>query len=199
MLELDPRRSALVTVDLQNGTLGMPLAPHAAPEILARAARLIARAAEARMTIIRIRIAFSPNYADRLSQPVDLPLNLPPGGLPAEWSEPAPALADLPVDLVITKRQWSAFHGTELDLQLRRRGITTVVLGGVMTNFGVEATARDAYHHNYAVIVAEDLCASFSAELHGLAIQHILPRIARVRGSAEIMAALEEGQAMGAA
>src|SRR5476649_479225 len=95
----------------------------------------------------------------------------PPGGLPAGWSDFAPEIAALSCALEITKRQWSAFHGTELDLQLRRRGITTVVLGGIATNFGVESTARDAWQHNYAVVIAEDAMSSMDAELHRLAVE----------------------------
>ncbi len=48
-------------------------------------------------------------------------------------------------DIVITKQQWGAFYGTELDLQLRSRKIETIVLCGVSTNMGVETTARDAH------------------------------------------------------
>ncbi|MGO9757626.1 MAG: isochorismatase family protein, partial [Roseiarcus sp.] len=92
--------------------------------------------------------------------------------------------------IVITKRQWGAFYGTELDLQLRRRGIGTVVLAGVATNFGVESTAREAWQHNYAVVVAEDAVTSLSEELHRFSIDKILPRIARVRSTAEIVGAL---------
>ena len=90
----------------------------------------------------------------------------------------------------ITKRQQGAFHGTELDLQLRRRGVTTIVLAGIATNFGVEQTAREAYQHGYAVVIAEDACTSVGPDLHRFAIERILPRIARVRSSDEILAAL---------
>ena len=63
-----------------------------------------------------------------------------------------------PTDLVITKRQWGAFHGTELDLQLRRRGIRCIVLGGIATNIGVESTARAALELGYELVIAEDMC-----------------------------------------
>ncbi|MFK8909216.1 isochorismatase family protein, partial [Streptomyces sp. YS-3] len=52
-------------------------------------------------------------------------------------------------DLLITKRQWGAFTGTELDLQMRRRGVDELVLTGVATNLAVESTARFAYEHGY--------------------------------------------------
>jgi nicotinamidase-related amidase len=93
---------------------------------------------------------------------------------------------------VITKRQWGAFHGTELDLQLRRRGVATIVLAGISTNFGVESTAREAWQHGYAVVVAEDACTSSAPDLHKFAIEKILPRIARVRDTATILRALSE-------
>jgi nicotinamidase-related amidase len=71
-------------------------------------------------------------------------------------------------DLMITKRQWGAFYGTELDQQLRRRGIRTIILGGVATNFGVESTARAAFDRGYEVIFVEDAMTSISAEVHHL-------------------------------
>ena len=127
--------------------------------------------------------------------PVDAPMKRPPGGFPAGWSGFVPEIAALPGAIEITKRQWSAFHGTELDLQLRRRGIKTIVLCGIATNFGVEQTAREAWQHGYAVVIAEDATATTDAELHRVAIEKILPRIARVRSTAEILQALGQSAA----
>ena len=106
-------------------------------------------------------------------------MQVPAGGFPADWSELAPGLAESG-DLRITKRQWGAFHGTELDLQLRRRSIDTIVLAGIATNLGVESTARAAFEHGYAVVVAEDACTSRSAEMHGFAVASIFPLLGRV-------------------
>ena len=188
---LDPRKTALVLIDLQKGTLGLPLAPHAAAQIIETSAALGRRFADTGGTILPVRVAFAGDQADRPPQAVDTPMQLPPGGLPPDWSELAPEIAALPAAAVITKRQWGAFHGTELDLQLRRRGITTIVLGGIATNFGVESTAREAWQHNYAVVVAEDACTSLGEDLHRFSIEKVLPRVARVRKAAEIMAALQ--------
>ena len=63
---------------------------------------------------------------------------------------------------------------------MRRRGVTTLVLGGIATNMGVESTARAAHEHGYAVVVAEDASGSLSAEMHAFAIAHIFPRLGRV-------------------
>ena len=62
----------------------------------------------------------------------------------SDWAEFVSELTPTPSDVVITKRQWGAFYGTELDLQLRRRKIDTIVLCGISTDFGVESTARFA-------------------------------------------------------
>ena len=187
--ELDPRRVALVMIDLQNWTLGMPITPHPASTVVGNASHLAQNLKEAGGTIILTRAAFSSGYADALRQPVDVALPLPEGGFPPE------ALAfssdfDVEPDVIITKRQWSAFHGTELDLQLRRRSVSAIVLGGVMTNFGVESTARDAWQHGYSVIVAEDASSSINADMHRFSIEKILPRVARVRSTVDILASL---------
>jgi nicotinamidase-related amidase len=195
MLELDPRRSAVILIDFQKGTLAMPLQPHAGDEIIANAVRLAEACAAAGGLVVRVRIDFSRSYADRLQQPVDMPIRLPPGNPPADFAEYPPLIAAIAADLTITKRQWSAFFGTELDLQLRRRGISTVVLAGIATNFGVESTARDAWFQNYSVVVAEDAASSLDAELHRFSIEKMLPRVARIRSTAEIVAALASGKA----
>ncbi len=186
---LDPSRAAFVLIDLQNWTLGMPLMPHPASTVVGNASRLAMSLKSAGGTIIMTRAAFSADYIDALRQPVDIALTLPEGGLPPEALAFSKEFAVEP-DVVITKRQWSAFHGTELDLQLRRRGISTIILGGVMTNFGVESTARDAWQHSYSVIVAEDASSSINADMHRFSIGKILPRVARVRSTTDILASL---------
>jgi len=85
------------------------------------------------------------------------------------------------------KHHWGAFTGTDLDLQLRRRGVKTVVIAGIATNFGVESTARSAWELSYDVVIVEDASTSRSAELHAFAVQHILPQIARVVASEDVM------------
>ena len=137
-LSLDPRTTALVLIDLQQGVLSMPLSPYGAPQIIERSVRLGRRIRDAGGIVVLVNVAFASGFADRLNLPVDAPQPAAPGGLPPDWSEFAPEVAALPGDVLVTKRQWGAFHGTELDLQLRRRGITTIVLGGIATNFGVE-------------------------------------------------------------
>ncbi len=189
-LNLDPGTTALVLIDLQKGILGRSMAPHGADAIVEKAATLGRRLVEAGGIVVLVKVAFATVLADRPQQSVDEPMQLPQNGLPPEWSELAVPIAALPAAVVITKRQWGAFFGTELDVQLRRRGISTLVLGGIATNFGVEQTAREAWQHHYAVLVAEDITASVSEEMHRFSIEKIMPRIARVVKSADVLAAL---------
>ncbi|MDB5790131.1 MAG: isochorismatase [Massilia sp.] len=96
-------------------------------------------------------------------------------------------------DIVITKRQWGAFYGTELDQLLRRRQIRTLVLGGIVTNFGVESTARAAYDRGYALVFAEDAMSGITAEAHDFACRNIFRAMGRVRSTRELIDALQAG------
>lgn len=185
-MKIDPRTSALVLIDLQNGILNMPLAPRSGAEVLATSQAVAQRFRAAGSTVVLVNVGWSADYADALHQPVDNPTVRPAGGMPAGWSELAEELT-APGDLRVTKHQWGAFHGTELDLQLRRRGIVTIVLGGIATNMGVESTARFAWEYGYRLVVLEDACSSFGTEMHQMSISAILPRIAQVRQSAELV------------
>ena len=193
-IALDPRTTALVLIDLQKGILGRPLAPHDAAKVVENSAALGKSLKAAGGVVILVKVAFANDYADSPNKEVDEPTPMPPGGMPAEWSEFVPEIDALHADVVITKRQWSAFYGTELDLQLRRRRIKTIVLGGVATHIGVESTARDAWQHHYNVVIAEDACSSMGAELHQFSVEKILRRVARVRSTAEILAGLAGGR-----
>ncbi|WP_074182686.1 hydrolase, partial [Enterobacter hormaechei] len=93
-------------------------------------------------------------------------------------------------DIEVTKRQWGAFYGTDLELQLRRRGIDTIILCGISTNIGVESTARNAWELGFNLVIAEDACSAASADQHQCSMTHIFPRIGRVRSTDEILSAL---------
>lgn len=133
-----------------------------------------------------VSVAFSEDYGDALNAPVDQPPQLPPGGFPEDWTELADGLAE-PSDLRIIKHQWGAFYGTELDLQLRRRGVTSVVIGDIATNMGVESTARAAHEHGYGVVLAEDATAGLAAPMHAFAFEQIFPLLGRVAKVDEIL------------
>jgi nicotinamidase-related amidase len=185
-LELVPASTALVLIDLQNGIVGRPLAPHSAPNVIARSVQLASAFRKQNATVVLVRVSL----AEILDLPVDAPTRDPNAPPPAEASELIAAIDRQPSDLVITKRQWGAFYGTELDQQLRRRGIRTIVLGGIATNFGVESTARAAFDRGYEVVFVEDAMSSLKAEAHQFATEVIFPRMGRVRTTADVLGAL---------
>ena len=82
------------------------------------------------------------------------------------------------------------FYGTDLDLQLRRRNIARLVLGGISTSASVEATARNAYERNYKLLFVEDAMAALSVKEHDRAIKYVFPRMGIVRSTAEVLAAM---------
>jgi nicotinamidase-related amidase len=185
MITLPAASTALILIDLQKGIIALPVAPYSGAAVLTRGTALAKRFRAAKAPVALVNVAFSPDFGDALKAPVDRPLQAPPGGFPEGWSELADGLAE-PSDIRITKRQWGAFYGTELDLQLRRRGVTTVVIGGIATNMGVESTARAAHEHGYAVVIAEDASSGLSAEMHGFAFEHIFPLLGRVAKTDQI-------------
>ncbi len=188
MLKLDPKRTALVAIDLQKGILGMPIAPHAPAAVVANSTRLAEALLGAGGAAFRVHVGFSADGGDRLKQEVDQPMA--GGPRPPDWMEFVPEVAAWRGALEILKRHWGAFAGTELDLQLRRRGFDAIVLAGVATNFGVEQTAREAWQLGYSVVVAEDAASSVSEAAHRFAVETTLPRVSRVRSTEAIVAAL---------
>jgi nicotinamidase-related amidase len=189
-LSIDPKKSALVLIDLQRGVVGRPLAPRSGAEVVQNAARLAARFRALGSTVVLVNVSFHPDFRDVLNLPVDSPQQFNPAALPPNWAELVPEIGPQPGDLLITKHQWGAFYGTQLDLQLRRRDVQTIVLGGIATNIGVESTARDAYERGYHQIFAEDAMAGISAEAHEFAIKNIFPRIGKVRATDDVLSAL---------
>lgn len=182
MTIFDPRSTALVLIDLQQGIVAGDKGPHSADAVVAAGKALAARFRAAGAPVVLVHVGFTPEAMP--SQIVDRP-SLPAGGTPTAFSALVEGLQE-PGDTVVLKHHWGAFTGTDLDLQLRRRGIRTLVIAGIATNFGVESTARTAWELSYDVVIVEDACTSRSAELHDFAIRQILPQIARVMPAADV-------------
>src|SRR5258708_38248903 len=185
MQNLDPKTTALVLIDLQKGVIGRTLAPHSGTDIVKTSSELALRFRAAGATVVLVNVAFAPDFKDALRQAVDQPFTPPAGGFPADFSELVDGLKGAG-EICITKRQWGTFYVTELDLQIRRRGIQTIVLAGVATNIGVESTARQASEHGYSLVLAEDATSSLSAEMHAFSMNNILPRLGKISKAADI-------------
>ena len=84
-------------------------APHDAAKVVENSAALGKALKAAGGVVVLVKVAFANDYADTPGKEVDEPAPMPPGGLPAEWSEFVPEIHSLQADVVITKRQWSAF------------------------------------------------------------------------------------------
>ncbi len=176
---------ALVLVDLQHGIAALPLA-HPVDGVFAACARLAQDFRARERPVVRVRVAFSPDGGDALTAPVDA---LPPAVAPGpDFATLRPEIGDGPTDLHVTKRGWDAFHGTELDLQLRRRGIDTVVLAGISTSIGIESTARHGRELGYGLVFPRDAMTDMVASAHDHALSIIFPRLGRVTTTDELVA-----------
>ncbi len=182
---LDPRTTALVLIDLQKGIVTPGRAPYASEDVVARGKKMAEHFRAAGSPIFLVHVHWAKDYSDALNQPVDQPAQLPADGLPPGFNDFADGLKH-DGDIIIHKRNWGAFHGTDLDLHLRRRGIQTLVLAGIATNIGVESTARDAWERNYTLVVVEDACTTTADDAHAASFKYIFPRIARVVKTEEV-------------
>ncbi|MGA7476488.1 MAG: hydrolase [Thermoplasmata archaeon] len=189
-LDLDKKTTALVVIDLQKGiaSSGRTFAPHSTEVVVQNAAKLAEAFRKNGMPVFLVHVVSTP--AERLDVVSDDPGWRPSGPLPADASDFVPEIGPKEGDLTIAKKQWGAFYGTELELQLRRRGMRTIVLCGISTNYGVESTARFAYEYGFQQVFAEDAMSSSSAEMHHAAINIAFRRIGRIRTTDEILEAL---------
>ncbi|KAA2241919.1 isochorismatase family protein [Chitinophaga agrisoli] len=180
------KQTALVIIDLQKGIVGMETVPPAAT-VVANAIALIQAFRKENLPVVAVNVSFAPDFSDAIRTRNEKGGFAPPAG----WDELIPELDLQPSDIRITKRNWSAFYGTALDLHLRRRGITNIVLCGIATSIGVEGTARSAHERAYNVTFASDAMSDSlqSAQEHSLKV--IFPRIGEVGTTEEIIRLLQ--------
>jgi nicotinamidase-related amidase len=177
-------------VDLQKGIVGRPAEPHPPADVVRHAARLADAWRRHRGFVVLVRVAFAPDLADAVRPDADDPRFVRREPPPPDFSELVSEIGPKPGDHVVVKRQWGAFYGTDLDLQLRRRGIPRLVLCGIATCYGVESTARAAYELGYRLVFAEDAMTDLAAAGHEHAVTRIFPRIGRVRRTDQVLEAL---------
>ncbi|MFE7546907.1 isochorismatase family protein [Streptomyces gardneri] len=161
MPSLDPGRTALVLVDLMERIVALPLAPRPGTDVLAAAARLADTFRAAGAPVVHIRVE-RPNIATQ-----------PPG------SELVPDLVQAG-DHVVVKRTIGGFQDTGLHALLTGAGATTLVLGGIATNLGVESTARAAGDLGYDLVFAEDAMTALTADEHRASVELDFPRLGTV-------------------
>ena len=186
-LTIDKRKTCLVVIDLQKGVAVMKTEPYDTKAVIANAAKLAGAFRENGMPVFLVHVI--PSKETALRPLADFAMSSR-GEMPPDWGDMVPELGPEPGDVVITKKQWGAFYGTDLDLRLRRGGLDTIVLAGIATTYGVESTARFAYEYGYQQVFCEDAMADLSREAHTNAVEFVLKRIGRVRKTADVIGAL---------
>ncbi|MDU5142230.1 MAG: isochorismatase family protein [Paenibacillus dendritiformis] len=186
-LHIQPERTAFVAIDLQQGIVGMPGVPHSTSTVVRHAARLADALRRAGAFIVFVHVDFV-DGKDALQPVAEKQLPAKPVD---NWAELVPDLHVQPGDHLVVKRGFGAFFGTDLDLQLRRRGIDTILLCGISTHIGVDTTAREAYQLNYNQIFVTDAMTAPFKEAHEFPCEHVFPLMGRLHTTAEVLAALE--------
>ncbi|WP_038361852.1 isochorismatase family protein [Bosea sp. UNC402CLCol] len=183
---IDPR-TALLVVDLQKGIAGSPLA-HSIVAVVRRARALIDAFRERGLPVVLINVAGG--APGRTEQP---PRHS--GAFSQDFTDFIPELGQQPDDIVVTKRSWGAFASTDLERRLKAADVTQVVVLGVATGTGVEATARQAYEQGFNVTLAIDAMTDMRPEAHDYSIKNVFPRLGETGTSQEIIDLLQERSA----
>lgn len=187
-LAIQASTTALVLVDFQNFTMKMPTVPLTPHEALRNGVRLAKACRAKSIPVVLIRVGHPSQHAPHPNVPVDESFS----GFeyPDNPMEICAELGPEPGDIIVDKYNWGAFYETNLDAQLRRRGVTTLIVGGLVTHIGVDTTMRQAQERNYAQILASDAAAAFDITQHDHVIRHVAPRLSKVRTTDSILAAI---------
>src|ERR1700733_10297773 len=129
-LQLDPQKTALVLIDLQNAIVGMNPVPHTAAQVVENSKKLADAFRVQGAPVVYVRVDLN----DFMKLPVDLPHNLGDKPLPDAAAEITPSAGFQHGDRLVTKRHWGLFAGPALHHDLKSRGIDTLVLTGISTN-----------------------------------------------------------------
>jgi ureidoacrylate peracid hydrolase len=205
--KVSPAHAALVTVDVQNdfchdrgylGRLGAPLGLIQA--MVPRLNDLLAAARERGVPVVHVISYHDERYASPVVTEQKLRHGLPmemdgrrlrdaPYCLQGTWGAELYGIEALPGEEIVVKHRYSGFHGTNLDLVLRSRGVQSVILTGVATNACVESTARDTYMHDYYLVLVGDGAATTSQAAHDATLANIDQFFGQVASIDEIVAA----------
>ena len=200
-MTIDPKTTALVLIEYQNDFTTEGGVLHAAVSavmdgtgMLANTKEVVAAARAAGVTVMHAPISFAEGYNEISSHPYGILKGVVDGKAFVKGSWGAAIVDDLaPVsgDIVIEgKRGLDTFASTNLDFILRSKGITTLILGGFLTNCCVESTMRSGYENGYQVITLNDCTAGTSFEEHENALKYDFPMFSVSTSSADLIAQL---------
>jgi nicotinamidase-related amidase len=174
--------TALIVVDLQKGIVGSP-GVQSIGEVVARARSLAAAFRRHSLPVVLVNVAGA--APGRTEKPPRIET------LPDGWTDLLPELDWQPGDIVVTKRTWGAFASTDLEARLKALDVTQVVVAGVATGTGVEATARQAYEQGFNVTLAIDAMADTRPGAHDYSIANVFPRLGETGTTRNILDRLE--------
>ncbi len=176
--------SALIVVDLQKGIVNGTFI-HPIGDVIDRTGALIDAFRAKNLPVVLVNVAG--RGPGRTEQGPRSTTTFSEG-----WTDLLPELNQQPTDIVVTKRSWGAFATTDLEAQLKARGVTQVVVTGAATSVGVEATARQAYEHGFNVTLALDAMTDLREEAHEYSIRSVFPRLGETGSALEIISLLEK-------
>jgi nicotinamidase-related amidase len=178
--------AALIVIDLQKGIVGLPTV-HPTAEIVDRSAQLARTFRERGLPVVLVNVTGgAPGRTDNTR---------PRFSFPEDWTELVPELQQHVEDHLVSKQRVGAFIGTSLDDYLRQRGVTQVVLTGVATSAGVEATARSAYDYGYNVVLVVDAMTDRDADAHRHSVERIFPRLGETAITDDVLKLLKNAPA----
>lgn len=173
------QNTALLVMDMQMAMVGMLPAGNETPGNIAKA---IAFARGNNVPVIYVVVGFrpgmpevSPNNKGFSASKARLG-----NGTNDEFMKIADAVAPLPGEIIVTKRRYSAFTGSDLEVVLRAQGIQHLILTGISTSGVVLSTLREAADKDYRLTVLSDGCADADEEVHRVLITKVFPRSADV-------------------
>jgi nicotinamidase-related amidase len=170
--------TALLVVDLQKGIIDSPFL-HPVSGVIERTRALLHAFRRRQLPVVLV------NVAGGAPGRTELPRRFTT--LPEGFSDLIPDLDRQAGDIVVTKRTWGAFAGTNLETQLKAQGVTQVVVTGIATGTGVEATARQAYEHGFNVTLALDAMTDVRPEAHAYSLANVFPRIGETGSTYDIL------------
>ncbi len=182
---LDPDRTALVVMDYQNGIVDRI---GDAASLLPAARETISLLREQGATIGYVRVGFAAGEAPTgtMGQRIGREAAQTLFHADAPATQIHDAVAPQADDIVVRKTRVGPFGTTDLDDQLRSRGIDTLLLAGISTSGVVLSAVRDGHDRDYRLIVVSDLCADPEDDVHAFLTERIFPRQAEVITQAEL-------------
>jgi nicotinamidase-related amidase len=174
---LDPN-AALIVVDLQKDLINSPFI-HPIADVIERTRALLHAFRRRDLPVVLVNVAGG--APGRTEQPRRY------STIPQGFSDLIPELDRQPSDIVVTQRTWGAFAITNLEAQLKAKGVTHVVVTGVSTGTGVEATALQAYEHGFNVTLALDAMTDMRPEAHEYSLAHVFPRLGETGSTQDIL------------